>query len=457
LVDDNGKPSWSNVIFDLGQPRVGQGSVTFRGNHYVSGGITNPVTNAPTDEVLTTFVNDDLSLNQFPDNTNFLKTEGVLRNPRAYHGMVVVPATSAGDKGTAFVYVIGGRGPDNRVFNDVIVARIGKDEDRNVGFAPDGWFYSKPYRITFLNAEVREIGWSSLITRTNDLNMDIEMEYRVSLDNDCDAATWTLDDWQQLDGTTSDANYRSVNGPNSVPVADEPARCFQYRARLVGGGPTSPQGFPTATPGLLNVSITIVIPGSPDLKVLSVPNDPTKNDIEATFNSNGSFTGLKVAVRNHNDKADTGAEPTLSANEDGSGGSFYVDLWIYKKDQAPGKPTVPFNGAPTGSTACAVVMKSEMTPDRVLPITSWYDSATCSGAPVLPQDVISRLGRGTYVVYVAVDSDCGPNAPHGCVDETSADNGEANNVTEYEFTVNPPEGKPLVSYDSLFPLMFKKP
>lgn len=455
LIDNNGKPNWLNVTFALGGPRIGHGAVTFRGNHYVTGGITNFNTNEPTRDVLTTFVNDDLSLEQFIDNTNFLRNEDVLPNGRAFHGSVVVPASTAGQSGSAnaFVYVIGGRGPNNRVFDDVIIAKIGQDEEKANGFAPSGFFYSKPYRINFNNAEVREIGWATQIT--GDAANDIEMEYRISRDNDCDQASWTQEDWRALDGAPNDAAHRSVNGSNGVAVGSgltNVARCFQYRAKIIGGGPASAQGFPTETSSLLNVGITIVIPGSPDLRA------DKPGDIEAVKDAQGRLAAFNVRIRNQSDVEDP---PTLDVDAEQRGGSFFIDLYVFKEGDAITKPVIPVDGAASLThIACASVSKSTMVKDAVLQISEWVE--TSNDTDCKPNNgrtnvvnVLNKIvarGAGRFTVYVVVDSTCGPSPAWGCVDEREKPGGEDNNVTQYQFDLT----NATVVYQQRVPVVYKR-
>ena len=84
------------------------------------------------------------------------------------------------------------------------------------------------------------------------------------------------------------------------------------------------------TPSLLNVSIRIFLPGSPDLKVKSV----------TTLGTPDKFAGLSVVIWNNN----LLAPPTLAADIDRSG-SFFVDLCIYGPNVSGPAPTLPLTPA----------------------------------------------------------------------------------------------------------------
>jgi len=405
---------WSGT---LPEARNGSAAIPFRGNIYLTGGQPNGV--SPDAAVLTTYVNDDLTLFEFSDGqgngSNFLKSGTALLEKRSLHGSVLVTADSSSPN-SAFLYVLGGFGTQggdiaNKPRDSVIYGKVGGGEDiSSSGYASTGWYYSKPFNVAqqFSEVTVQEIDWTSAITRTTS-DMDIAMEYRLSSSNDCTSATWA--DWIPLTGATD--GHHSINGQNISTITDTVARCFQYRAFL-----TTDDKF--ATPTLLNVSIKIIIPGSPDLSVQGI-----------TARKVGKlFTGLNVLIQNVNQLA----PPTLAADIESSG-SFYVDLCIYGPNATGAAPILPLTLTNKQcSKAYAQVDKSIMTANTTYPVTRWFASANDQ-----PVDLLQFFSQpGTYTVYVAVDSyvDDAVASPKGYVDEGDMDKGESNNVSAaYTFAV----------------------
>lgn len=436
----------------LPEARLGLGAVTYRGKHYLTGGVTPNAGLEPKSDMMTSYTKDDMTMPQFggAGGANFLRDPTGIGAARAFHGMGLVPIGES-----AFVYLVGGQinssGAGATYSDAVIFGKIGgQEEQQTYGFAPDGWYYSQPLAVSIVDAEIQEINWTTFITATS--GMDVQISYRTTLDNVCDRQVLTGSDWQDVDGDPG--TLRSANGDNTVSLTNVKARCFQYRAHLVGGG-LSPQGLPSETPSLLNLSLKVVIPGSPDLR-----SDPVK-DFTPKFNLNGQLTALNISIRNHNDKADLtppAFEPTLAANIDESGGSFFVDLFIYKSDETIVAPTIPNPGGNAHNIACALVSKSEMGADVVRQISQWYvatATSNCDAQPVNLLNYFASRGAGTYVVYVVVDSYCGAN-PNGCVDETPAPNGEGNNIQRYEFTIALKNGVTgVIGYEQLLPLLVK--
>jgi hypothetical protein len=419
-------------------PQIGSTAIPFRGNMYVNGG--QPDANQqPVKSVLTSYVEDDLGLHQFdtvPPNvggsgTNFL-TNDALPKPRAFHASVLIPA-GASSPNAGFLYILGGLGAtddadttDDTGANTMIYGKIGGGEDiSSTGYASDGWYYGNPFDVAqqFSQVQVQEVNWTTVLTRTTS-DMDIEMDYRLSSSNNCATATWG--DWIQMTGATD--GHRSATGQNSWPVSSTTARCFQYRAKL-----TTQDTF--ATPILLNVSVKIIIPGSPDLSVKSISDQRAGN----------AFTGLNVLIQNVN----LAAPPTLAADVEGPG-SFYVDMCIFGPGTANAPPAVTPPTLPLTSQnkqcskVYANINKSAIGPDSTYPVSVWYDTAT---------DKLADLHNyfktpGVYSVVVAVDSyvDDAATSPKGFVDE--GEQGEGNNVSQtFTFTVQ------SVGYGAYLPQM----
>jgi hypothetical protein len=395
----------------LPEARIGMAGVEFHGNLYVTGG--RPSGAQPQKAVLTSYVEDDLTLPDIGDQgSNFLRNADVLLKARSHHASVVVPATPTdGVLAEAYVYVIGGEGdssvsdpdPTDDLGSDTLIyGKIGTSEDRKTtGFALTGWFYSKAYDINITGAELQKVNWTTVLTHP----MDIKMEYRVSVPTGgacVDAGAFTNSSWVPLDGTL-DA-YFSQNSANSQAMPPlTKARCFQYRAKLTTTGDRK------STPALLNVSILVYIPGSPDLKF---------KEMAALRGSGGkTLTGLKIVITNQNDSS----PPTQPADIEG-GGSFFVDLCVFGPGDSPVKPTLPLSDANTQcSDAYAQISKSTMGKDTTFLITQWCKTGPGPGCTVLdPKSLFTKPGN--YTLYAAVDS-------YGYVKEEPNPGAENNNVS----------------------------
>lgn len=424
-IQGDGRIGWSGTSYTLTSARSGHAGVTLNGNMYITGGL--PASgNEPDNFVLTTYVEDDLALPGFGE-SNFLDNPA-LPAPRTEHASVVVKATTSDPDvpEAGFVYVLGGQGnttdgqpEDDQGSDSVIYSRINGDEDvETTGYAPTGWFYSTPIDIEFQQAEVQEINWATEIDRA--ANMDIRIDYRVSTANTCGNPGWSDADWQTLDGSPGDA-FNSVDGQNTVGDLTVEARCFQYRARLSTGAANL-----DVTPSLLNMSIQIFIPGSPDLKVTR---------LEGLTNRSNQFTGLDITIQNeYTGPAD---EPTLAADAEGPG-QFFVDMFIFGPGETPQTPQLPIDRFPSGpsSNAYTRVDKSLMGVGASLSLTN-YTWCLSSGEPTscTQVDPLSLFPiAGTYTVIVGVDSfGC---TEVGCVNE-SAEGAEANNVSQVQVTLPP--------------------
>jgi hypothetical protein len=434
FIKSDGTLDWGDWTGTMVETRRGLSGVPFRGHLYAVGGIPSSG-NEPDQGVLTSYVEDDLTLHQFNTvppgviggGSNFLKSDALPTNrPRTFQGMAIVPA-GATSTSSAFVYVMGGRGSttdgftgDDNGTTSVIYGKIGGSEDvATTGYADSGWYYSKPFEINFTGAQLQEINWATVIDRSA-AAPDIQIDYRVTSANTCATADWTDNSWVPLDGSPGDS-YGSVSGQNTAAVANLAARCFQYRAKLT----TTDYHI---TPSLLNLSIKIFVPGNPDLSVQSLsdmrgPKNP--------LTGKSAFIGLSVVIKNSAQPPG----PTLAADVDG-GGSFFVDLCILGPNAGvPQQPTLPLS--PNSPWSCgkayANVDKSTMRPDSSFAITRWLDSATDTQV-----DLLKFFAQpGSYSVMVAVDSFVSDPAssPRGYVDE--GDQGETNNVSQaVTFTVD---------------------
>lgn len=411
FVAGDGKLTWDFTWRGvLPETRNGLSGVSFNGSLYVVGGMPSGQ-NEPDKGVLTSYVEDNMQLHQFNEvppgvlggGSNFLKSADALRFPRVFHATAVVP----GDDTTAtegFIYVFGGRGDtrdantgDDNGSDSVFYGKIGDSEDvATTGYASDAWYFSKPYEINYTGAQLQKMFWSAQIDRSVADN-DILLDYRVSSANSCSNPGWSDADWKPLDAVESDATHRTRNGENTSPAINLAARCLQYRARLTTASYR-------VTPSLLNISIEIVIPGNPDLRPIRV---------NALRGSGNALTGLTVTIDNVNQIS----PPTLAADFD-SGGSFFVDLCIFKPGQTPVRPTIPMSdNNHQCSKAYADINKSLMGANTTYTITRWYDTAEEK-----PLNILSLFpDPGRYNVIVVVDS-------YNYIDEGTA-GGEGNNIS----------------------------
>jgi hypothetical protein len=447
LIGSNGALTWTSAAGanqwqgTLPEARTGLAAVQFRGKLYVTGG--RPVTSSgpqqPQKAVQTSYIEDNLTLPVIGDGgSNFLRNADVLPRPRARHGSVIIPVTpKPGEPAAAFVYVIAGLGDAGDQFTDddagsdtVIYGKIGGDEATlQTGFAPSGWYYSKPHDTFFDGAQVQEINWTTVITRTGPA-MDIQMYYRISTAANCDdPSAFNGSAWNALDGTPTDgaATY-SANSANSVTLpAGAVANCFQYRAKLTSAGAPAAQ-----TPSLLNVSIVVNVPGNPDIRVQT---------LRAERDTQNNFNGLTVVLQNHSD-----TPPTQPANIEG-GGSFYVDLFIFAPGETVVPPTLPVPLNAPGDRGCIEISKNAMPAEATVPIIQWRDVASCKS----PTNILQYFNKaGHYVVYVAIDTQCS-GSPFQCLNEGTA--GEANNIQRIEFDL--PSN--AVRYPVRFPIVRRRP
>jgi hypothetical protein len=427
-IQSNGSLKWSTWQGTLPTPRIKMAGLTANGKLYLTGGHKivggNPL--LPEAAVMVSMVEDNFELMQLGDNgSNFLYEEVALQAPvapRADHGMVKVAANNPNEGYRAFVYVIGGRGASPDVASEsgsdtVIYAPVGSaNEVQTLGFPRDSWYYSSVFEtnVTFSGEQVKSLTWYANLPVSSN---DIELSYRLSDDLNCNNPVSLLEKpWVDVDGdTTSARSSKQGRNEQSLGVPPPTAHCFQYRARIVGAA----SGEVEQTPSLLSVNIVVLIPGSPDLRV---------SRLEANKDANNKLVGLYTSIINQY-QGDTSVNPTQPV-DDGRGGSFFVDLFVFGPGGTASPPSVPWTVNPSGHKACAVVMKSEMTPNQVVNITKWYASSdnTCKTTPVNTMSFFQTPGE--YTVYVVVDGfDCNPaDSIVGCVDENSP-NAENNNVS----------------------------
>ncbi len=416
-VNSDGTLDWSGWDGTLPSSRLFQAGVEHNGNIYLTGGRQGNVTE-PDKKVLNSYVEDDFSLPSFDDagtGSNFLPNDALPR-PRMLHGSVVVST----DEGYAFVYVMGGLGDGTDAFPDddsgtnaIIYGKVGgleEEDQEDLTYAPDGWYYSDALEIILDGVTVQEISWATSMPQSG---TDIAVDYRTSQASDCELGPWT--EWEELSDPGA-APRRSKNGVNAAEVGSPETRCFQYRARLTTSDIE-------VTPSLLNLSIKLVIPGNPDLKVSKL------EDMRAEGEK--TFTGLDIEILNKNEDG----EDTVEVYQVNSG-SFYVDLCVL-----PEGTTMPsdFSAVPVNlgqePPACvrtyAVVNSRFMGIDATYTLRRWYHNRTDNDHLLdsLKDMEVFFPEPGVYTVVVAVDST-------NFVPELSA-NGETNNVSTLDIVVYP--------------------
>lgn len=355
----------------LNSARRGVRAVVYNGNVMAIGGVQG--SSDPLKDVLSNQFDDNLNLPIFNGNVNFYPSENVLLKGRADHAAVVVPVGT-----DHYVYVLGGQGEQTEngglPTNTTFFGKIATDPNQNVGYALAGRYFSAPFQITDLvNARLLSVRWTTALAA----GTDIKLEFRTSNDPAKPESSFT--DWvPAVDPGAGGA--QSKNGVNSYPLPQGVGLIyFEYRVLLTT---TQPSGGQWQTPALNEVSIEVEVPGYPNLQVASV----------ATQQKNGFTSGLNVQIANRN--ALPVGTPLLSA-EEGSKGSFFVDVFITKGASAAA-PTFGQLGQ-----VYAEVDKSAMTPNASFNIQTWCETATFNCA----YDVTKQFPEsGTYTIYAIVDN-----------------------------------------------------
>lgn len=262
-INADGTLTWADWSGTLPEARIGMAAVQFRGTIMLTGGqsISGGVPRPPQQTILTSYITDDLRLPVVgAGQANFITSASALGRPRAHHAIAIVPALPTQPYPIAIVYVIGGQGDptdsdptDDHGSTTVIVGKIDDESSLSTGFVASGWYYSAPHDTRVDGARLQAISWTTLLTRTSQVAMDIALEYRASSAADCATpAALANSTWTPLDGTPDDgAVTASANGTNTVVVAhSQAADCAQFRAHFTTKNPLW-------TPALLNVGIVL--------------------------------------------------------------------------------------------------------------------------------------------------------------------------------------------------------
>jgi hypothetical protein len=485
LINADGSVNWtstpgnsSNVDVSLPERRYGLISLSSGGKLYQIGGIVpNNVADATTlpsgtrkSTVLTLPVEDNLTITVGQGTPyNGVDADNILGNGELLEpaGAVTVPATPTPEAPNAtWVLVFGGRsGETGDASNILIRGQLGgQNETISTGFTSSGWYYSAPRPILFeggeITADVQKIVWNAQIDRGAASNMDIQIQFRVGTPPpgpgacqqpdvfaddvyDPETDTGPRNGWRNLpalegeffsrDGSAS-ANKLSNNIVDLIPRPT--ASCFQYRALMSTSG--------NVTPVLLNVSLTVVLPGRPDIKIM---RDNGGNELfTAFYGENGKLAGFNLYLTNEN-LFEPPTQPADFAEQvlGNRGGSFFVDMCIFRPGEQVTTPVNPYDGSLGCTDVYTLVDKTDMEPGAQMYQSNSYWFAFRD--VILPQDDDSTVSYtqdqqvnildyfrelGTYQVYVVID----PLQPIGlrcevdqaCVDE-GTEGGEANNLS----------------------------
>jgi hypothetical protein len=486
LINADGTVSWtatpgnnSDTDVSLPERRYGLISLSSGGKLYQVGGIVpDNVADATTlpsgtrkSTVLTLPVEDNMTIavgQGTPYNgvdANDILANGELLEPA---GAVTVPATPTPDSPNAtWVLVFGGRsGEQGDPSNILIRGQLGgQTETVSTGFTSSGWYYSAPRPILFdggeITADVQKITWNAQIDRSASSNMDIQIQFRVGTPppgpGACQEAGVFSDDtydpetdtgprngWRSLpplegefysaDGSDN-ANNLSGNVADLIPRPS--ASCFQYRALMSTSG--------NVTPALLNVSLTVVLPGRPDIRIL---RDEADTELfTAFYNEDDKLAGFDLYFTNEN-QFEPPTQPADFAEQvlNQRGGSFFVDMCIFRPGETFVDPVDPYDGDLQCADVYTKLDKIDLEPEAIVYQSNSYWFA--SNDVILPQDDDGTVSYaadsqvnildyfrevGTYQVYVVIDADQPVNRRcevlETCVDE-GTEGGEGNNISQ---------------------------
>lgn len=386
---------------------------------YAAGGLINT---QPTNKVFSSYVNDQLSLQNFVS-SNYLESETAL-NPnqrRAAHGfeyVVVNDTTQNPPVPRPIAFMFGGTSGDTQApfRSDVLVSFIGLDDDitdQNASYANPGLYLSPAYQLRG-PGNITEIRWNASIQNSATVNTDIKMEYRLG-NTSAELANAA---WNTVDGDPNSTHFSKADENIVVTSSPTPGQLIQYRAFLTTDQPRDR----TATPVLRGpISIKYTIEGHPSLFVKSA-SFPTV--------SLGTTVQPDIIISNAKPPQSTRTESVLNADIE-STGTFFVDLYVYPPDTAVVPPARdPETGAyPLSSAAFAEINKAFLprNGEFLIPAQAWKQS--CGATTVCPQanwQVIFNK-PGTWKVIAIVDS--GNNVTEA---ETLADEWENDNTLQFD-------------------------
>lgn len=429
-------PSVDGNQVTLGQGgQTGLSAVSYNNKLYMIGG--RPSNTSTVDWVLTATYNDNLDIKTLPGSLEYFvgREASVLPNPgqRSDTASAIMDALPPADNptagiGTAWALVVGGSDASATPTRTIFRGRIGGEEADGGFRATEGWYYSQPFNVTFVqpggvtkNARLLSIRWAAEIDRAANANADMVVQFRKTLraDPNCpdDSVFAPTDQWFTLDADTGTPFFsRSISAAqpfNTVTLkdafgtADFVATCFQYRVRFLQNGLT-PEGQPIAaanpgvSPKLFSMNVEKVVAGNADIRI-------AENGFNYTAR-NGRLVSLNMAIRNLSLE---GRDNTQNAGLEGDDGGFWVHLCVAYA--APGQPA-PTLDLPTlplaegQKTPCMKayyqVYKWQMQAGNQLSLIgsgsqTWQDVATNAPIP----DVRTLFSEpGTYRVALLLDS-----------------------------------------------------
>ena len=428
----------------------GHAAVEYNGSLFLSGG--EQVANAPSTNILASYLEDDLTIHRFRSGpsdpgTTFLvpaEEERSFNAPRSFHQSLTLQSF-----GSTIIYVMGGFGgpqspPNDRLASNTVYSqRVVSETLLNPTFVSRGWYVSRPVDIELGAPKIAGISWNVFAERGGAVT-DVRVEYRTS-SRRCADADWTENSWIIADGFEDNPLF-SNNGLNNytVPEAQQAtARCFQYRAELT----TESDDL---SPQLRELGITIDSDSSADLQL-----------DQLSYNTQTGLLTTRILNRYipDEDLTENAAADAITSEEIGER-PVYLDLFII----GPGynttwvTPTLPLstttythsNGILT-SHAYAVLALNDpglnAKGTRAIPTGAWRRQS--DNEPIGNFDAL--FDEGEYRICVAVDSFITPevyNNPEqpnrrrqfGNVTET-LDGAESNNVTcsdPFTITRQPP-------------------
>lgn len=457
-INDDGTLTWDQEGALPAGALIGSAGIEYGDSVYLTGGKETPKAGGGTDEViLENITGNYFNSNQVLRDDYWISTSPGkgLQRERFGHGMAVVQAQSSRYPSTlAFVYAIGGQSgsmddpnssqligtdPDDEQSNEgtdtVLFSRIDPEEASEKFYAADGWFYSQPFDVSDPLYEIDNktaitgISWSTLLTRTQDADMDIMLEYRIDEFDNCLFGGGN-EGWQVLTQTNglqsapplqatdlmTTSQIYSYKGSNSSNLRAQDTQgkigCIQYRAKFTTEDSTQ-------TPMLLNVGLLILSNRLPDLKVADDLSGPVYDEENPDLLEN-----FDVIVRNLNGDSENDVSLTAAADYDDfrftdaqNRDQFSVDALIY----APGETYVtdmelPLIGdEPVTATMHLYnsIQKNLLQPGDVFPDNedvkttwdaSWRDPENNNQEMSLV-DAIDSIGMsGVYTICIGVDS-----------------------------------------------------
>ncbi|NJL03778.1 MAG: hypothetical protein HC911_02435 [Chloroflexaceae bacterium] len=452
-VQPNGTIAWrgdaglgGNLPFSL----RGHAAVEYNGSLFLSGG--EQVANAPTTNILASYLEDDLTIHRFRSGpsdpgTTFLvpdEEERSFNAPRSFHQSLTLQSF-----GSTIIYVMGGFGgpqspPNDRLASSTVYSqRVVSETLLNPTFVNRGWYVSRPVDIELGAPKIVGISWNVFAERGGAVT-DVRVEYRTS-SRSCADADWTEDSWIIADGFEDNSLF-SRNGLNNytVPEAQQAtARCFQYRAELTTESDE-------LSPQLRELGITIDSDSSADLQLDQLSYNTQTGQLTTRI--------LNLYIPDE-DLTENAAADAITSPEIGER-PVYLDLFIigtgYNSTWVT--PTLPLSTTTyTHSTGILTSHAYAVLPlndpglnarqTRAVPTSAWVRHS--DNEPIGNFDAL--FDEGEYRICVAVDSFITPevyNDPvqpsrrqFGNVTET-LEGAEANNVTcsdPFTITRQPPE------------------